>query len=53
MDDPPLMMRVMDQQPKTLDDTLATVCRLASYTPLSASSTTVSDKRKCNAVIPA
>ena len=53
LDGPPLMMRVMDQQPKTLDDTLATVCLMASCTPLSASSTTLSDKRECNAVIPA
>jgi len=32
LDDPQLTMRVMDQQPITLDDTLATVCRMLSYT---------------------
>ena len=56
LNDPQLTMRVMDQQPKTLDDTLATVCRMLSYTvPASSPGGSsagglTNERKKCHAV---
>ena len=56
LNDPQLTMRVMDQQPKTLDDTLATVCRMLSYTVPTSSSggssveSSTNYQKRCHAV---
>ena len=43
LDDPSLRVRVLDTQPKTLDDTLATVVRMQAYTDASTAAPTVAD----------